>query len=284
MKFGVNALIWTASFDEAHLSLLPVIKEKGFDGVEIPVFDPAAVRAASIRKGLAQNELECTVCSVLSEGLSLIDEDQAVRRQALVRVTDCVKVAAELGAGIVAGPLYSPVGFLVGRRRTADEWNRAVNAYRSLGPILDTYGVTLAIEPLNRFETYFLNTAADVRRLCDEVDHPRVGILLDTFHGNIEEKDLGQAFRTAGPRLKHVHTCENDRGIPGRGHVEWPSVFEALKEIRYDEWLTIESFGFSVVGVSAAAAIWRDIESTPESIAFEGVKFLKHQVYGTTIE
>jgi D-psicose/D-tagatose/L-ribulose 3-epimerase len=153
-----------------------------------------------------------------------------------------------------------------------------VDTYQAIGDTLTETGVTIAIEPLNRFETYFLNTAADAVRLCDEIDHPNVGILFDTFHANIEEKNVADALRTAAPRLKHLHTCENDRGIPGSGHVDWPGVFEAIRDIGYDARLTIESFGFSLGEISAAASIWRDIERTPESIAFEGVKFLKASV------
>jgi D-psicose/D-tagatose/L-ribulose 3-epimerase len=275
MKFGVNALIWTANFDSACLPLLPVIKEKGFDGIEFPVFEPTGMPVAEIRRALADNGLECTVCSVLTGDLSLISHDATIRQRARARIADFVRLAADLGANIVAGPLYSPVGLLVGRRRTRDEWDRAVDAYRSLGPVLEQNNVTLAVEPLNRFETYFLNTASDAARLCDEVDHPNFGILLDTFHANIEEKDLYEACLTAGSRLRHVHTSENDRGTPGKGHVDWHGLFSALREIGYNGWLTIESFGFGIVGVSAAAAIWRDIEPTPESIAFDGVRFLK---------
>jgi D-psicose/D-tagatose/L-ribulose 3-epimerase len=164
---------------------------------------------------------------------------------------------------------------MTGRRRTAEEWKRAVECYQSIGGTLSEYGVRIAIEPLNRFETYFLNTAADAVALCDEIDHPNVGILFDTFHANIEEKNVAEAYRTVGRHLKHVHTCENDRGIPGTGHVDWKGVFQALRDVRYDGWLTIESFGFSLGELSAAASIWRDIAPSPESIAFEGVKFLK---------
>jgi D-psicose/D-tagatose/L-ribulose 3-epimerase len=152
-----------------------------------------------------------------------------------------------------------------------------VDTYRSLTPVLEETGVTVAIEPLNRFETYFLNTAEDAARFCREVNHPNVGILLDTFHANIEEKQIGDAFRIAGPYLKHVHTCENDRGTPGTGHVEWGDVFAALSDVGYDGWLTIESFGAKIEAIAAAAAIWRDIEPVTESIAFDGVKFLKRK-------
>jgi D-psicose/D-tagatose/L-ribulose 3-epimerase len=278
MKFGVNTFIWTANFDRSNLPLLPQLKAGGFDGVEVPLFRPAEFATADIARGLAENGLECTICSVLTGGLSIISEDAAVRRQTRVHMEECVKTAAEVGAKIMAGPLYSPVGYLPGRRRTADEWKWAVDCYQSLGPVLQQYGVIIAIEPLNRFETYFLNTAQDAAALCDQIGHPNVGILFDTFHANIEEKDIAQGYRTVGRHLKHVHTCENDRGIPGTGHVEWKSVFQALRDLKYDGWLTIESFGFALGELSAAASIWRDIAPTPDSIAYEGVKFLKRSV------
>jgi D-psicose/D-tagatose/L-ribulose 3-epimerase len=275
MKFGVNTFIWSADFNESNLDLLPEIKAGGFDGIEMPIFRPAEFPAQGIRKSLEANGLECTVCSVMLDGFNLISDDATVRRKTQTFMQDLVKAAAEVGAHIAAGPFYSPVGYLPGRRRTADEWKWAVEGYRSLTDTLTAYDVTIAIEPLNRFETYFLNTARDAAALCDEVNHPNVGILFDTFHANIEEKSIAEGYRTVGRHLKHVHTCENDRGIPGSGHVEWDAVFQALRDLRYDGWLTIESFGFALGEISAAAAIWRDIERTPESIAFEGVKFLK---------
>jgi len=278
MKYGANALIWTANFTREHVPLLAEIKRNGFDGVEFPMFDAESFALQDIRKGLEQNGLECTCCGAMPGGISVFSEDAAARQKARTFLEDCIKMAAEAGASIFAGPFYSPVGYLPGRRRTADEWNRTVEFYQSLGPVLAAHGVILAIEPLNRFETYFLNTAADAAALCDEVGDPNVGVLFDTFHANIEEKDIGAACRAAARHLKHVHTCENDRGIPGSGHVEWKGLFQALRDIRYDGWLTIESFGFSIREIAAAASIWRDLAPTPESIAFEGVEFLKKNV------
>ena len=217
MKFGVNTFIWTANFDRSNLRLLPAIKAAGFDGVEVPLFEPAQFAAADIRRGLADNGLECTICSILTGGLNMISDDASVRAKTRVHLQDCVQAAAEAGAKIIAGPLYSPVGLMTGRRPTGDEWKYAVEGFQSIGPTLSSYGVTIAIEPLNRFETYFLNTAGDAVALCDDIGHANVGILFDTFHANIEEKDVAAAYRTVGPYLKHVHTCENDRGIPGHG-------------------------------------------------------------------
>ena len=278
MKFGVNTFIWTVSFERAHLPLLPAIKEHGFDGIEVALFRPANFATADIHRGIKENDLECTICGVLPKDLSVISDDSSTRRETFSHMKDCVKTAAEVGAGIIAGPLYSPVGYLPGRRRTSDEWKRAVDFYQQLGPVLDSYNVEIGIEPLNRFETYFLNTAEDAVALCEAIGHPKVGILFDTFHANIEEKRLGDAFRKVGPYLKHVHACENDRGTPGTGHIAWNDVFEALRAVKYDRWLTIESFGFTVGEISAAASIWRDLAPTPESIAFEGVKFLKRHM------
>ena len=275
MKFGVNTFIWSAGFDHSNLPLLPRIKSWGFDGVEVPLFRPMEFAAADIRKGVETNGLECTICSVLVQGLSLISDDADVRRRTITHMREAIEAGADAGAKLIAGPLYCPVGDLPGRRRTGDEWKRAVEAYQSLGDALVSHGMTIAIEPLNRFETYFLNTAADAAALATEIDHPHVGILFDTFHANIEEKDIAAGYSTVGRHLKHVHTCENDRGIPGSGHVEWDGVFQALRALRYDGWLTIESFGFALGDLSAAAAIWRDIEATPESIAVEGIRFLK---------
>jgi D-psicose/D-tagatose/L-ribulose 3-epimerase len=278
MKFGVNTFIWSGTFDQSNFGLLPIIKEAGFDGVEIPLFRAKDFQAASIRKAVEAHGLECNACTVLVDGFSLISENPDMRRRTRQHLEDLVKVAAEAGVGIIAGPLFSPVGYLPGRRRTNDEWNWAVEGFQSLGDTLAAHKVTFAIEPLNRFETYFLNTAADAAKLAEQIGHPNIGILFDTFHANIEEKQIAAGYLTVGPHLKHVHTCENDRGIPGSGHVEWDQVFQALHSMNYDGWLTIEGFGFALKEVSAAAAIWRDIERTPESIAFEGVQFLKRKV------
>jgi D-psicose/D-tagatose/L-ribulose 3-epimerase len=278
MKFGVNTFIWSDKFDRRVSELLPAIRKAGFDGIEPPLFRPAEFDAPGIRQTLKANGLECTICSALIPEYSLISDDAATRVKTHRHLEESIKATADAGGSILAGPMYCPVGYLPGRRRTTDEWKRAVEAFQSLGDTLAANRVTLAIEPLNRFETFFLNIATDAAALCDEVGHPNIGILFDTFHANIEEKNIANAIRTVGKHLKHFHTCENDRGIPGSGHVEWNEVFQALRDLNYDGWLTIESFGFAMGDISAAAAIWRDIEKTPDSIAFEGVKFLKSNV------
>jgi D-psicose/D-tagatose/L-ribulose 3-epimerase len=277
LKFGVNTLIWSASFEPGHFNLLPGIRAAGFDGIEIPIFNPATFIAAPIRRELETRKLELTAVSILPAGTSLTSNDPVARRKAQTHIKDCIQAAAEAGASILAGPLYSPVGFFTGKRRTLDEWSYAVDSWRELGSAVSDFGLDIAIEPLNRFETYVLNTAADGARFCDAIDHPRIGLLVDTFHANIEEKSIGAALRQAGRHLKHLHTCESDRGTPGTGNVHWQEFFQTVAELQYDGWMTIESFGFHITELSAAASIWRDLAPTPESIAFDGIRFLKER-------
>lgn len=274
MRYGVTTYLWAGDFTPAHLDILPRIKDAGFDGVELPIFRPSDFQATEVRRGLEANGLQCVVACALVDDFSLAADDDGVRRRTITHISDVIKQAADTGARLVAGPLYSPVGYRPGRRR-ADEWHRVVDGYHSIAPALESHGVTIAIEPLNRFETHFLNTAADAVRLCDEIAHPNVGVLFDTFHANIEEKNIAQACRSAARHLKHVHISENDRGIPGTGHVPLADVLQVLREIGYDDWLNIESFSFAIADLSAATSIWRDLASTPEAIAFEGIAHLK---------
>ena len=278
VKFGVNSFIWSPGISDELLGRLEAMRERGIDGMEFPVLRPDQTPAVKIRRAVERNQLESTFCSVVPYGMSALSEDIAVRKKTLAHLADCIQVTAEAGASILGGPLYSPVGYLPGRRRTEDEWKRAVEFFQSLGPVLETSGVTLAIEALNRFETYFINTAADAVRLAAEVGHPNFGVLFDTFHANIEEKDIAGALRSAAPYLRQFHASENDRGTPGSGHVDWEGVFQAIRAIGYGGWVTIESFGFALGEISAAASIWRDLAPTVDEIAFAGVEFLRRGI------
>lgn len=278
MKFGINTLLWTGAFGEEHLRLLPSIREWGYDGIEIARFSFDGFNAAKIRTALEREDLECTLCSALTGDLSLISPDASRRRAAREFLVDGIRIAAELGSPVFLGPFCSPVGYHSGRRPTGDEWKRAVEAFTSLGPVLDECNVHLAHEPLNRFETYFTTTAAEVYRLCEEAGHPKLGILFDTFHANIEEKDSASAILASARRLHHIHTCESDRGAPGSGQVHWQSVLPAIQRAHYDGWLVIESFGSRVPEIAAAACLWRDVAPSAEALAREGLAFLREQL------
>lgn len=277
MRFGINTFLWTVKFGPEHAPLLDQIRAMGFDGAEYAIFDPSEFDAAGVRRAFAGAGLGATVVSVMTREKNPISPDAAVRAAAREHLRGVIAAVAEAGAEVLAGPLYAPLGDLPGRRRTPDEFQRAAEFFASLGDWLDQHRVVLALEPLNRFETYFLNTAADAAALARQINHPRVGVLFDTFHANIEEKSIADGYRQVGPYLKHVHTCENDRGTPGSGHVDWNGVFQALNDVGYDGWLTIESFGSAIQEIAAAACIWRDLEKDSETLAAEGLRFLKAQ-------
>jgi D-psicose/D-tagatose/L-ribulose 3-epimerase len=278
MQLGVNTYIWGATFGPADFHLLPPLQAAGFDGVEVPILDPSTFQADAVGREFDRLGLARTAVANVPGGSSLASSDAGARQRAREHVAACIAAARDLGATVLAGPMYTPVGFLTGVRRTAEEWKWAVDSWQQLTPNVDAAGIEIGLEPLNRFETYFLNTAADAARFCDAVGSPRVGILVDTFHANIEEKSIGAALRSAAPHLKHLHISENDRGVPGSGHVAWPEFFATVAELGYDRWMTIESFGFSLGELSTAAAVWRDLASTPEAIAFEGIRFLRSNV------
>lgn len=279
MRIGANTLIWTAAFGREHLPLLAEIKEHGFDLVEIARFDWIDYPATEIRRELEKLDLGVSYCTAFgSREKSLVHEDAAARRAGIDFMKQAIDNVTATGGQVLAGPFHSPVGFLPGRRRTDDEWKWEIEALAELGDHAKKVDVVLAVEPLNRFETYFLNTAADGARLCAEVNHPNVGLLYDTFHAHIEEKDQAAAIRTAGRHIRHFHSCENDRGTPGSGQVDWPAVFPALREIGYDGALVIESFGYAIKELAAAACIWRDLAASPSEIAWDGIGFLRKNV------
>lgn len=274
MKIGVSAFAWTTKLNQTHLNLLPAIRDHGIEAFEIAMFDPADLDAKQLRQAFEANDLECTVCAILPVGINPISADGAERKKALAHLVHCVETAAEIGAHRMGGPLYAPIGYLPGRRRTQDEWQWAVDGFHALGEVLDTNQMELGIEPVNRSETFFLNTAHEAKALCEEVAHSRIGVLIDTFHANIEEKNVAAAVRCAGQRLKHLHVSENDRGLVGSGHVDFPGVVATLREIDYDGYLMIEGFGYSAAEQSSLGALWGDLNVTPEDIAFQGAAYL----------
>ena len=274
MKIGISAFAWTADFRDSHLDLLPGLRELGLTAYEIPMFDPANLPAAKIRRAMAASVIDCTVCAILPPGINPISSDPAVRKQSVQHLQTCLQVAAEMGAKLVAGPIYAPIGYLPNHRRTNEEWQWAVEALHSLTPALDATGIQLAIEPVNRSETFFLTKAKDAADLCDAVGHPGIGITIDTFHSNIEEKHTANAIRLVGKHLKHMHASENDRGLLGSGHVDFPGIIRALRETSYSGYLMIEGFGYSASEPNSPGYLWADQDVSPGDMAFEGAKYL----------
>ncbi len=280
MKFGVNTWVWTSPLTTVELErLAPIVAGMGFDWLEVPLevlddLDP--IIGAELLKAY---DLEVSVCAAMGPDRDLIHEDASIRENGMNYLRGCIDAAETLGATNLVGPLYSAVGrtWQATPEERARDTDLLVQQLKSLAEYAGAHGVTLCVEPLNRFETSFINLADQAIEVVDRVAHPACQIMLDTFHMNIEEKSLGDAIRAVGPRLKHLHACENDRGAPGSGNVNWAAVAQGLKDINYDGPVVIESFTAKVKSIARAAAIWRALAPTQDALAQDGLSFLKHQ-------
>ncbi len=275
MKIGVNFLLWAAAMNEKSVELIEKAARLGFDGVEIFIDEPRNMDCRLIRIVAGDHGLGITCCAIVGPDRHLISDDPAIRRNALEYLKASIAISHEVGSRVFCGPLYAGVGVLAGRPRTRQEWDRAVEGLSEAARDAEAAEVSLCLEPLNRFETYFVNIAEDAVRLTEEIGSPSVRVMLDTFHMNIEEKSPTDAVLKAGTRLGHFHCSENDRGTPGSGHVDWPGVFGALREIGYERWLVIESFVLGNEAIARAAAIWRDIAPSGDDLARDGLSFLR---------
>ena len=275
MKVGINLLLWTGNPSEEHLPLFKQFAKWGFDGVEVPIHHWNEKIYSAYRAEMEKLKLGATATTVMPMDANPISEDPAVRAAGIQHLKNALRMCAILGCEVLAGPMYSPVGRIVGRGRNDDEWNWAAEALAAAGETAEQVGVDIAVEPLNRFETYFLNTLGDACALARKVAHPRVKVMIDSFHANIEEKDLFKAYKATGKLLAHCHISENDRGVPGTGHVDWKTYFSALKTLKYDRWLVIESFSSTVPEIASAASIWRAVSPSKEAVAKGGIKFVR---------
>ncbi len=280
MKFGANTFIWESPFSTAHhLGLLPKVRQMGFDLIEVAVEDPALVAVPALKQALAGSGLGVVLCGVFGPGRNLSSLEAAERQASADYLRWMTDAAAELGSPVVCGPMYSAVG----KPRLADanlrrqEWALAVSGLQAACAYAAPAGVRLAFEPLNRFETDLINVVEQGWLLINAVGAANLGFHLDTFHMHLEEKNSAQAVLRAGPRLFHFHACENDRGTPGQGQVAWAAIFAALRESAYTGSVVIESFTPKVQSIARAVCLWRAIAPDQDSLARDGLAFLKQQ-------
>jgi D-psicose/D-tagatose/L-ribulose 3-epimerase len=276
MKIGFNLLLWTTHVTGKHIPVLKALKAAGYDGVEIPIFEGTPDTYARLGETLDKIGLERTTVAIMpSPEANSLSPDAASRAAAVERAKWVIDCTAALGAPILGGPMHSAIGHFTGSGPTPQERKRGISFHRKAGDHAAKKNVRFAVEALNRFECYFLNTMTQLNDYLDEVDHPAIRGMYDTFHANIEEADPVAAIKTIRPHLIHVHVSENDRGTPGRGHVPWSDIYPALKKAKYDGWLTIEAFGRALPAIAAATRVWRDFFPSQESVYREGIKNIK---------
>ncbi|HEX7193440.1 MAG TPA: sugar phosphate isomerase/epimerase [Chthoniobacterales bacterium] len=277
MQFGASTFIWVSPFSNKTLGLVKKVREMGFDIIEICIEDPATIDVSRINEALKENDLKATICGAFGPDRDASSDDRNIRANAVKYLEACIDAARELGSPFVAGPMYSAVGKtrLLSPDERAKQWSLAVETLKPVADYAGQRGVQLAIEPLNRFETDFINTVEQGLDLVGRIGTPNVGLLVDTFHMNIEEKDIPAAIRKAGSKVFHFHSCENDRGTPGTGHVEWKEVASALREINYQGPVVIEAFTTDITEIARAVSLWRPLAPSQDSLAQEGLNFLR---------
>jgi D-psicose/D-tagatose/L-ribulose 3-epimerase len=278
VRFGVCTWVWASPLRDADV--LPIAERAralGFDVLEVCIEDPELVSVSALLDARERTGIEFSVCGAFGPDRDLAHRDATPRANAAAYLDRLLEVAAAVDSPHVCGPMYAAVGkepAVDGEARKV-EWDRAVTGLAAAAQRAEALGVRLAIEPLNRFETDLVNTAEQGVALCADIGSPAAGLLLDTFHMNIEEKSIGAAIQLAGDRLFHLHACENDRGTLGTAHVPWAEVFSALGDIGYAGQVVIESFTPAVTTIARAVCMWRPLDATGDALATAGLAFLR---------
>lgn len=274
MKFGIHAGLWMKAWTDDPAPIFKTAADIGFDGVEVSLLGIGLDRAEEIRAQAVGCGLELTCSTGLGPDADPTSDDPAVRDNAVAVLSEAIQVTARLGSKGLAGVVAAPWGVF-------DPVNKRARAARSaetlalLDSILDAEGVSLGIEALNRFESDLTSTAAETCAIARACGSDHIGVLLDSFHMNIEEKDPPAALRAAGDKLVHYHVSDNDRGRPGSGRYDFAADARALAEIGYDKWVVAEMFVMAGHASSRDLNIWRDIEPDPTDAAVKTLAYLK---------
>lgn len=277
MKIGINFILWTTRLDfKKNESVVRQIKKWGFDGIELPVSAANEKDYEKFRKLCKELQLGVSTNAALNGNeCNPFSDDINKRDKAIDELKEAIDKTVALGGNILAGPLYQIVGSFSGRGPTEDEWMRAVEVIRKAGEYANKVKVKIALEPLNRFESYLFNTLSDGYKFVKDVGLDNIGLLADTYHSNIEEKNVNESWKKVISTIYHVHISENDRGIPGTGHAIPKEIFRTLTTEGYDGWIIIEAFNNKVPEIVSSMHIWSSSTPTDEEIAINGLKFIK---------
>jgi D-psicose/D-tagatose/L-ribulose 3-epimerase len=277
IKFGVSTWLWTSPFNTDTIGLFPKIKRMGYDAVEIPIEYPEMIDAKKVKAALQYNGLEALVCGAFGPTRDLTHDDPAIHEMSFTYIRQCLDLCNEWNAGFFGGPMYSAVGKarMVSPEQRKVEWERAVTNIYTVSMMAQERGLQIALEPLNRFESDLINTAEDVMHLIGDVNHPAAKVLLDGFHMAIEERNIETAITSVGDKLVHVQVSENYRGTPGTGQTPWHDFKKGLEAIHYRGAVSIESFTPEIKELAGAVCIWRNLASSQDEFAQNGIHFLK---------
>jgi len=270
--YGAHAFVWIGDWNsETGRTAIESAARAGVDLLEIPLLRPDRFDAPLTKQQLVDNGLRAVCSLVLPEHAHMPARPQ--------EAVDFLKIAvdkvAELGSDFLSGVLFANLGTMSGLPPTQQERDTCARALREIVTYARERGITIGLEPVNRYETYMYNTVKDVLGLIDAIDMDDVYVHADTYHMNIEEAGFQQAIEAAGPRLGYIHLSESDRGVPGQGNVHWDDLFAGLAAINYRGPLVLESFAAINPDLAAATRMWRMPPYTSDELARKGLEFLR---------
>lgn len=279
MKYGVSTWLWESPFNTRSVALFPKIKGMGYDLVEIPVEDPDLIDGEVVKKALEDNGLDAVVCGAFGPAKDLTHKEASVHQNCFDYIEKCFELCNLWGVDFFAGPMYAAVGKarMLPLEDRKKEWELAVANVGKVCAMAQDHGLSIALEPLNRFESDMINTAEDVMRFIKDINHSNAKVLLDGFHMTIEEGNIVEAIKMVGDKLLHVQVSENHRGIPGTGLTPWADFAEGLKAIDYTGAIVIESFTPEIKELAGAVCIWKNLAKSQDEFASQGIEFLKRK-------
>lgn len=274
MKLGIHAYAWCSQWSNETLDLIDRVKHLGLDFIEIPLMVLETFDSKAVKQRLQKVGMDACTSTVLLNDTDITSEDAAIRQKGTAYLKACVRATSEIGARNLSGVIYSQHVKPTTKSPTQKEWQYSADALRSVARYAQDYNVQIGLEPVNRYETYLVNTCAQARRLMEMIGEENVKIHLDTYHMNIEEKNFYDATMLAGKDLIHYHLCENDRGIPGTGLVNWDDIFRALGDLNYQGYAALESFVDMTDNMNTW--VWRKLARDGDTLVREGIAFIKN--------
>jgi len=276
MKLGIHAYAWCSQWSNETLDLIDRVKKMGLDFIELPLIVLETFDAKAVSERLKKIELGSVTSTVLMEDTDITSDDAKVRENGVKYLKDCVKATYDIGATSFTGVIYSQHVKNANKRPTEQTWKFSAECLKEVAKYAKPLGVSIGLEPVNRYETYLINTCEQALKLKDMIDEDNVKIHLDTYHMNIEEKSYYDATKMAGNDLIHYHLCENDRGIPGTGLVDWDDIFKALSEIEYKGYAALESFVDTTDNISTW--VWRQLAPSGDLLLKQGSEFIRNKM------